>query len=192
MTKDDKILLLHFISRTGMYITIQDESNVVSFMTGYELGTKGHEFSSLYECFIVDRFKIQSSATGWPGQIEILSKELSQNWLQTFKQITLQFITNDNIDEIENELNTTIKIRMQVLIERINEENDLWFNNLWVEEWQSLCALNFEWFKQLWTSKELKAIQSINVALSSKKIFVDKDAKMLIKQLIDFKNQFKS
>ena len=117
MTKDDKILLLHFISRTGMYITIQDESNVVSFMTGYELGTKGHEFSSLYECFIVDRFKIQSSATGWPGQIEILSKELSQNWLQTFKQITLQFITNDNIDEIENELNTTIKIRMQVLIE---------------------------------------------------------------------------
>lgn len=190
MTKDDKILLLHFISRTGMYITTQDNSNVVSFITGYEIGAKTCNFSSLYKNFVADKYKIQSGATGWPGQIERLSEKLSQSWLRTFKQVTLQFITNSDIDDLQDELSKTIKTRMQGLVERINAKGDPCFNDWWIEEWQAFCALSSDWFKQLWTSKELKAIQSIDKAVSSKIIFADKDKKIPTKELIELKDQF--
>ena len=190
MTKDDKILLLHFISRTGMYVTTQDKGNVVSFITGYEIGAKTCNFSILYKSFVAGKFKIQSGATGWPGQIEMLSEKLSQNWLQTFKQVTLQFITESDISDLHDELSNTLKTRIQGLIERINAKGNPWFNDLWIEEWQSLCALNFEWFKQLWTPEELKIIQSIDKAVSSKKVFAGKDNKLPTKELIGLKAQF--
>lgn len=149
MTKDDKILLLYFITRTGMYITTQDKSNVVSFITGYEIGIKTSDFSNLFKSFVADKFKIKSGATGWPGQIEMLSEKLSQNWLRTFKQVTLQFITDNETNDLKEELNETIKTRLEELIERIDSKGNPWFNDWWTEEWQSLCLLRLDWFKQL-------------------------------------------
>ncbi len=190
MTTEDKILLLRFISRTGMYITLQDTNNVVSFITGYEMGAKSCDFSGLYKRFVADTFKIQSGATGWPGQIEMLSKKLSQSWVQTFKQVTLQLITANDVDDLQEELNQTIKTRIQVLIERIDAKGNPWFHDSWSEEWLSLCALGCDWFKQLWTPEELSAIQSIDQVVSSKKTVADTNKNVPTQELIALKERF--
>jgi hypothetical protein len=190
MTKYDKILLLHFITRTGLYITTEDKSNVVSFITGYEMGVKTCDFSNAFKSFVMDKFKIKSDATGWPGQIQMLSEKLSQNWLRTFKQVTLQFITGNETTDLNEDLNKTIKTRLQGLVERIDENGNPWFNEWWTEEWQSLCLLSFDWFKQLWTCEQLKAVQAIDKAVSSKKVFADKDKKIPTKELIELRQQF--
>jgi hypothetical protein len=190
MTKKDKKSLLSFISFTGMYISTPDKNNVVSFITGYEIGAKNCNFSNLFKDFITNKFKIKSVTTGWPGQIDLLSKKLSQNWLITFKQTSLQFITDSKPNELKEEFDKTIKKRIHSLIKRIHTEGDLWFNDLWREEWQSLCALDLEWFKQLWSSEELKAIQAIDKTISSNKIFADKKHTLPTKKLIDLKKRF--
>ncbi len=192
MTKDDKILLLRFITHPGMYITIQDKSNVVSFTTGYEMGVKTCDFSNLFKSFIEEKFKIKSGATGWSGQIEMLSEILSQSWFRTFKQVTLQFITDNETSDLKDELNKTIKSRLQALVERIDAKGNPWFNDSWTEEWQSLCLLSFEWFKQLWNAEELKVLQAIDKAVCSKKVFADENNTLPTKELVELRRYFNS
>ena len=117
MTTGDKTLLLQFITRTGMYITTQDKNNIVSFITGYEMGGKC-DFSNSFKRFIDDKFKIRAGATGWPGQIELLSEKLAQTWIRTFKNISLQFIVGANSDGIKETLSETVKTRIVGLIKR--------------------------------------------------------------------------
>ncbi|MES2587783.1 MAG: hypothetical protein V4622_02315 [Bacteroidota bacterium] len=76
MTKDDKTNFLHFITRTGMFINPVDEKNVVSFINGYELGTKQEcDFTQLLKQLLTDKYKISYSSDGWPGQISRLAKK---------------------------------------------------------------------------------------------------------------------
>jgi hypothetical protein len=174
-----------------MYVATPDKNNVVSFITGYEIGSTC-DFSNLFKSFIADKFKIPSGATGWPGQIERLAEKLSQSWSQTFKQVFLHFITYSNIDDIKEELNRSIKTRIQGLIERIDIKGDPCFNEWWIEEWRSLCAVDFEWFKQLWTSEKLKIVQAIDKAIASNEVFSDDKNFLPTKELILLKGQFKA
>lgn len=191
MTRDNKIQLLHFITRTGMYITTQDKGNVVSFIHGFEVGATTRDFTNTLERFVTDTFKIEPLATGWPGQIERLSKKLQQSWLQTFKQVSLQVIAGTNRDDLKEALDKTVKSKIQGLIERIEATGNPWFNEGWTEEWKSLCAVDFEWFKQCWTSEELGVVQAIDKAVSSKKVFLDEDSKLPTPEIISLKEQFK-
>lgn len=61
MTKGDKKTILHFVTRTGMYIYPVDETNVVSFVHGYELGTKNKcDFTLLLKRLFTDKYKMTS------------------------------------------------------------------------------------------------------------------------------------
>lgn len=184
MTKDDKILLLRFITRTGMFIGTQDKSNIVSFIGGYELGSPTCDFSNPFKQFVEDKFNIPSGATGWEGQIERLSEKRSQTWLRTFKQVSLQFITDSDFKDLEEELSKTVKTRIQSLIERIDEQGNPWFNDWWVEEWQSLCLLHLDCFKQMWTTEELRLVEAIDNIVRSNKVFSEKNRSLPSKELI--------
>lgn len=174
-----------------MYITTQDKDNVVSFIHGYEVGTTTRDFTNSLERFVIDKFNIEPLATGWPGQIERLSKKLQQSWLQTFKQVSLQVIAGTNGDDLREALDKTIKAKIRGLIERIDATGNPWFNEGWTEEWKSLCAVDFEWFKQCWTSEELSVVQAIDNVVSSKNVFLDDDRKLPTPELISLKEQFK-
>ena len=76
MTKNDKTNLLQFITLTGMFINPVDDKNVVSFIHGYELGTKHKcSFTKLSKQLLTDKYKINYSNDGWPGQITRLAKK---------------------------------------------------------------------------------------------------------------------
>ena len=88
MTKDDKKILLYFITLTGMYIHPQDTSNVVSFITGYEIGRKTKcDFAQLSKQLLSEKYKIKCSSDGWSGQMKRLSEKFSISWKLHLKKL---------------------------------------------------------------------------------------------------------
>lgn len=174
-----------------MYITTQDKDNIVSFITGYEIGSTTCDFSDSFKKFIDEKFKIRAGATSWPGQIQLLSEKLAQTWTRTFKRTSMQFIVGADSDALQETLSKTVKTRIDGLIKRIGENGDPWFNEWWTEEWMSLCLLNFDWFKNLWTSEELKVVQAIDNVVTSGRVFSEKGDKLPSRELISLRKQVK-
>jgi len=173
MTTEDKTVLLHFICRPGMFIISQNRDNFISFITGYEMGSKSCHFTEPLETYISDKFKIQLNSGRWFGQIDHLSKKLSLNWIATFKKMALELLVEEQSPQFTSELNTTFKSRFYSLINRINPAYDPWFNDLWTQDWIALCSTKKTWFRDLWTDEEFKIINSIDQKVQSGKIFVD-------------------
>lgn len=92
MTNNDKKILLHFITRTEMFIDPVDDKNIVSFIHGYEIGSKC-DFTRICKQLLIDKYRINYSNDGWPGQIKRLSEKHSQSWVMTFKNIGLEIIS---------------------------------------------------------------------------------------------------
>ena len=86
-------------------------------------------------------------------------------------------------------MSETVKTRIVGLIKRIDENGDRWFNEWWTEEWMSLCLVNFDWFKNLWTSEELRVVQAIDNVVSSRRVFSEKDGKLPSRELISLREQ---
>lgn len=97
MNENDKANLLNFTARTGMYVYPVDESTIVSFIHGYELGTKDEcDFTQLVKQLLIDKYEIIYSSDGWQGQISRLGERLSLNWVETFMKVTLEIVTDIN------------------------------------------------------------------------------------------------
>ncbi|HTL83425.1 MAG TPA: hypothetical protein VL651_17035 [Bacteroidia bacterium] len=192
MNRDNEVLFLRFITRTGMYITIQDKDNIVSFINGYEAGSRNNEFSESIKKFILEKFRVQSGSTGWPGQIQMLSEKLSLSWEVTFKRVALEFFINTTANNLQEELDQLLKTRIRTLIERINKSGDIWFNDRWVEEWLSLCCFISDWFKLLWTPEEFRIIESLDHEVSKNNIFADKESKLPTNELIKLRGEYDS
>jgi hypothetical protein len=139
MTKADKTNLLQFITMTGMFINPVDEKNVVSFIHGYELGTKHRcGFSQLSKQLLADKYKINHSSDGWPEQITRLAKKQSLSWLTTFKRVALEIVADERHGGLNKPMKDILKKRILSLIGRVNPLGDIWFNDSWTEEWLSL------------------------------------------------------
>ena len=191
MTKEDKIILLHFTARTGMFIPVQDKNNIISFITGFETGSSTCNYTEPLEMFISQTFNIQLGSGGWHGQIDKLSKILSIDWVTTFKKMTLEIITNSETDLLKNELNKILKPRIKSLFSRINEQGDPWFNESWTKDWLSFCSLKSNWFKQMWTADEFKIISAIDEEIRADRIFANKELKIPTTLLVILKDEYK-
>lgn len=96
MTKDDKNNLLYFVTRTGMFINPVDDKNIVSFIAGYELAAKHScDFTTLLKPLLIEKYDINYSNDGWPGQITRLAKKLSLSWVTTFNKIALEILADE-------------------------------------------------------------------------------------------------
>ncbi len=188
MTKKEKELLLRFCTRNGMYIQPIEKYTIISFITGYEIGTKHTSvFTALLKIYIAKKFKIECRATGWPGQIDLLSVKLSLNWVSTFKKVLLEVVANEGLSV---ELKTILTSRIEVLLQRITKTGDNWFNIDWKEEWLSLCAPKSKWFKQIWTTNEYKIIKAIDTETQANRIFLKLNSNLPTEKLIILKEQF--
>ena len=88
MTKEQKKTLLHFLERPGMYIQHIDEINIISFITGYEVGSNNEcNFSTLLSEYLDKEFKIVRNSICWPGQLQQYSDKNNIDWITAFKQI---------------------------------------------------------------------------------------------------------
>jgi len=191
MTKNDKTNLLYFITRTGMYINPVDDKNVISFISGYELGTKHKcDFTELSKRLLTDKYKISYSNDGWPGQIGRLAKKKSLSWLSTFKEIALEIIADEQNGGLDKAMMKILKTRIVSLIGRVNALGDTWFNDSWAEEWLSLCLIKSNWFKQIWDNDEWLIIKSIHKEVQGENIFAKKGYNIPTLQLIKLKAQY--
>jgi hypothetical protein len=190
MTKDNKKIFLHFVTRTGMYINPMDDKNAVSFIHGYEIGTKHRcDFTQLISKYIADKYKITQSNDGWSEQIERLAQKLSLSWMRTFKKITLEIIATEDMG-LDEEMRKILKTRITSLIDRINELGDPWFNENWVQEWLSLCPIKSKWFKPLWIGKEWPIIKAIDKEVQLNNIFSKKGNYIPTEQLLKLKDKY--
>jgi hypothetical protein len=192
MTKDDKTIFLQFITLTGMFINPVDDNNVVSYIHGYEAGTKHKcDFMQLSKQLLTDKYKIKYSSDGWSGQITRLAKKLSLNWITTFKRTALEIVADEQYDGLDKAMTAILKKRIISLIGRVNElGGDPWFNESWSEEWLSLCSIKHKWFKQLWTDNEWTIIKSIDKHIQSDNIYSNKSEHIPTLELLKLKEQF--
>ena len=113
MRKDDKTLLLQFIALTGMFINPVDDRNVVSYIHGYEAGTKHRcDFTRLTKQLLTDKYKITYSNDGWPGQVTRLAKKLSLNWVIVFKRTALEILADERNGGLDKEMSAILKKRI--------------------------------------------------------------------------------
>jgi hypothetical protein len=188
MTKKEKELLLRFCTRIGMYIQPQDQHTIVSFITGYEIGTNfKSDFIPLLKDYIAKKYSIECRATGWPGQIDRLSEKLSLTWVITFKKILLETVANEGLS---NKLEQIITSRIENLIEHIYETENAWFNTNWREEWISLCASKSKWFKQMWSTNEFKIIKTMDAEIQANRLFLKPNSNLPAAFLLSLKEQF--
>ena len=76
MREIDLNTLMHFITRTEMYIGKVSKESVISFIHGYEIGTEEKcNISGSISDLLSNEFNIEKMATGWIGQIEEYSKQ---------------------------------------------------------------------------------------------------------------------
>jgi hypothetical protein len=95
MRKDDKEIFVNFIARTGMYIYPVDEYNIVSFIHGYEEGTKREcDFTELVKQLLINKYEISYSSDGWQGQVRRLGEKLSLSWVEAFKKATFEIVAD--------------------------------------------------------------------------------------------------
>lgn len=93
MTKTNKANLLHFVTRPGMYINPIDDKNIVSFIHGYEVGTKYKcNFTQLLKDELSHKYKISYRNDGWPGQITRFAGKHSLDWVEAFQMIGLEIL----------------------------------------------------------------------------------------------------
>jgi hypothetical protein len=186
MTKEDKINFLYFITRTGMYINPVDDKNVVSFIYGYELGRKKKcDFTKLSKELLIEKYKIQYSNDGFPGQITRLAKKLSLNWVTTFKRIALEIVVDERQGDLDKVMMEILRTRIISLLKRVDQLGDICFNDNWTEEWLTICPVKSKWCKQLWTDIEWKTIKSIDKLIQADSIFDSIDKKRLALELLE-------
>lgn len=172
MTKKDKISLLHFVTRTGMFITSVDQDTITSFVHGYQLGSRKSDFIQQIEQHLLTKHKIHPDNLGWPGQVRRLSEKLFLSWAVTFKKITLEIIADEQFGGLDKTMRGVLKIKIVTLIERIAPNGDPWFTERnWVDEWKALCPTRSPWFKTLWTDDEWPIVKAIDRQVRTYQIF---------------------
>ena len=171
MTHNQKITLIHFITRTGMYVSTVDENNVTSFIAGLEIGSNNHDLTNLLRKHLEETLKVNYSSDGWPGQIKRYSDKIFIPWTSAFKQVCLEVIANDG--GLDDEMQKLIRSRILGLIDRVQEDGDPWFNRSWIEEWNSLFDTKSSWLQKLWTDDEYKTLCGIDMEVKNNKVFKD-------------------
>ena len=169
MTKKEKTDILTFIIYIHGYIHSESESNIISFIHGYELGRDNKcDFTELIKKHLEVNLSIPSSSDGWSGQIKRYSNKKLISWSKAFKQIGLEVIASKDSGGLDDKMKEIIKKRVLVLIKRINENGDIYFGREWSEEWNCIVPFKSEWFKNMWLDNEFKIIKDISLVIIKK------------------------
>lgn len=188
MTKDDKTYLIHFLTRTGMYINPVDMHTINSFIAGYQTGRRGkcHLWDMCKE-LLTTKYGIEYPSNGLLGQIKRLSKKQSQTEVVTFKKIALEVIGIKNTD---TEAVKSFKSRIIALISQMPGPGFRSFNETWKDYWLSLVNVKQEWFIALWSKKELAVLKLIDKEVLSNNIFKDHKNKAQSGRILSLKTKF--
>ena len=188
MTKDDKILLLHFTTRTGMYIYPVDIHNIQSFITGYEIGRKNKcKFFELSKDLLLTKYKMKYLSDGWLGQIKRLSEKKAISNVVIFKRVALETIASNRLD---NKMKEIIKSRIIDLINKIEKVGHPWYNETWKDSWQSLVLIDKNWTKQLFGKEQWTVIKLLDKEVLANNIFENNKNKIPSDSILKLRYRF--
>jgi hypothetical protein len=181
--------MLTFLCRPGMFVNVQDRDNFISFISGYELGSKTCSFSEPLGHYIRQTQNTELWGNRWIGDVEQVSALLCLSWTSAFRRLSLNFIASLGVDPIKAELQQLLVGRLQGLIRKIHRAGDPWFNLSWTEEWDALSCVNSAWFKSLWTEQEFRIVKAIDLMVQAKQIFADNEYRLPTRDLLRLKAQ---
>ncbi len=99
MRDSDTKTISNFLARMGMYIYPCDETNVVSFLVGYECGAQNDcNFTDLLSKKLHGKYSIKKYATGWRDQVQRYSEASGIDWMQAFHLLASE-IVNDALNQ---------------------------------------------------------------------------------------------
>lgn len=195
MTKNDKLFLLHFITRTAMYVYPADLPNIESFVMGYEIGRKNkcHFYNSLKE-LLKTKYKMPYSNDGQRGQITRLSEKQSLSPVITFKRVALDIIGSDAPVGFDSKMQVFLRTKIVKIINEFDKVGHPfpWSNSRWKDDWLSFTVINSEWFKLLWTKKQWSIIKAINNEVLKGNLFKNKRSKLPSEAILKLKIKFES
>jgi hypothetical protein len=147
-----------FTLRIGMYTGKENKYTVSSFLHGYEIGRDNEcNFIEQIVKSIEEEYKIESRATGWIGQIEMVSEKLETDWITIFKKQSLKILTKKFKEPIKAEFATSIKKRINGKMLGVKNH----FRRDWIADWFGIVDLKADWFKEFWSDKELRLMNKI-------------------------------
>jgi len=162
MQKDDLKLLWLFTFRIGMYTGKTNRDTVMSFLYGYETGRHGLcKFTEKLSTSIYEEFGVEKLATGLLGQIIVTAEKLDSNWIAIFKQQSLKTLLEEFPTPIEKRAINFFKSKV-IGIANYKEKS---IREHRIRDWLDFIALSSDWFKKMWTEKELKIITEIEKEL---------------------------
>jgi hypothetical protein len=154
-----------------MYVRTADENSIISFITGYETGSKNADFTMAIRHYLENKLRIPYSSDGWNGQISRYSLKNSVSWMTAFKQLTLEMILSEC--EPDDEMKQLLRTKMKSLIDQVQTEGHPSFDKSWTEEWNSLFNSKKEWIAKVWTADELRTLKAIDNEVKNNQVFKD-------------------
>ena len=190
MTKKDKLLIANFIIWTPLYAWPVNENTITSFVWGYEIGRgKKCGFIDLMCTHLSKKLKVKQNTLGWSDLIKKFAQKNSLSWVAAFKQESIELLASEDAGCLDKDLKRIFKKRVLYLISNIGGHTNYCFNQDWIDHWCIFCSSKSDWFKELWTDEEYKAIKTIG-RLINKADFKNsqplKSSKELLKQKAKF------
>lgn len=160
--KSPQNLLVFFVVRTGMFVNPINEQTILSFLTGYEMGTKGkYRFTYMLKDTLETKYRIAWGSRGLPEQIEKLAKKRKDTWVQTFKKVAMEILTSEGIG-ISAKMKRYLKYVVDIQVEVFERNGKQPQNQLWIDQWLTFVFLKYPWARELWTTEEWKTIRQID------------------------------
>ena len=164
MQQEDLKLLFSFTLRIGMFTGKENKDTVISFLNGYEIGRQNEcKFTQKLSDSIKKEFRINTRATGWNGQIENTAQKLETDWITVFKRQSLKVLTEEFSDLIDDDLIDSFKKRMIGKVGGVNYH----FRKDWIIDWFGIVDLSADWFRKIWSIRELELISNIEEELKA-------------------------
>lgn len=163
MTTEDRDELLSFVVRIRIYIHPATADCAISFIHGYERGTRAEcDFTTQLKTLLSEKYRISYSSDGWPGQLKRLAKKRDSTWLTTFRNLTLELIVTEQRGNLLEQQQHLLKTRIVSLLERLEHQPAEYLSSYWTDDWLALCPIKRPWFKQLWTKEEWRVIKRLD------------------------------
>lgn len=165
LREEDLKLLWSFVLRIGMYVGVESEERISSFLHGYDAGTLGKcDFLKQLSDSIEKDYKISSMATGWIGQIYRVADKIQSDWVTVFKRQSIKILAQKiNEYAVGSELK---EVYIQRIIGLLNR-SDRVFDFEWRTDWETYLDLNAGWASNIWADSEILILQNLNQELKS-------------------------
>lgn len=89
----DTRIFAQFLLRPGMYVYPITRDNIISFLVGYEIGSRDRcKFTDLIGRKLEQKYHVEGSIYRWPDQIDRYASARYADWVQAFLTIATEVL----------------------------------------------------------------------------------------------------